>query len=87
MGRVPGAVPVVRRLARSVPRRAPGAETWAEFFVRAGARLRRIADDHPGERVVVVCHGGIIGASFVALGDVPIRKSVGPLIHETATRR
>ena len=64
-------------------RRMPGAETWAEFYVRAGARLRRIADQHPGERVVVVCHGGIIGASFVALGDLPIR-SVMTLTHETA---
>lgn len=48
----------------------PGAETWAEFSVRAGARLRRVAAEHPGERVVVVCHGGIIGASFVALADL-----------------
>jgi probable phosphoglycerate mutase len=64
-------------------RRAPGAETWAEFSVRAGARLRQVADDHPGERVVVVCHGGIIGASFVALGGLSI-QSVGRLTHETA---
>jgi probable phosphoglycerate mutase len=63
-------------------RRAPGAETWAEFYVRAGARLRRIADDHPGERVVVVCHGGIIGASFVALGDLPIQRATA-LTHES----
>jgi broad specificity phosphatase PhoE len=62
--------------------RAPGAESWAEFYVRAGARLRRIANEHPGERVVVICHGGIIGASFVALGDVPIRNALA-LTHET----
>jgi probable phosphoglycerate mutase len=48
----------------------PGSESWAEFSVRAGARLRRVAAEHPGERVVVVCHGGIVGASFVALGDL-----------------
>jgi len=63
-------------------RRAPGSETWAEFYVRAGGRLRRIADDHPGERVVVVCHGGIIGASFVALGNLPIRDG-NAFTHET----
>jgi probable phosphoglycerate mutase len=62
-------------------RRMPGAETWAEFSVRAGARLRRVAAEHPGERVVVVCHGGIIGASFVALGDLPIR-SITRLAYE-----
>jgi probable phosphoglycerate mutase len=60
----------------------PGAETWAEFSVRAGARLRRVAADHPGERVVVVCHGGIIGASFVALGDLSF-STVRALTHET----
>jgi probable phosphoglycerate mutase len=60
----------------------PGAETWAEFSVRAGARLRRVANDHPGARVVVVCHGGVIGASFVALGDVPIRQAT-TLTRET----
>jgi broad specificity phosphatase PhoE len=62
--------------------RAPGAESWAEFYVRAGTRLRRIANEHPGECVVVICHGGIIGASFVALGDLPIRKAFA-LTHET----
>lgn len=59
-------------------RRMPGAETWAEFYIRAGTRLRRVAAEHPGQNVVVVCHGGIIGASFVALGDLPVHKGVGP---------
>lgn len=74
--------PVIGDPADPFRSRAPGAESWAEFYVRAGARLRRIADDHPGERVVVVCHGGIIGASFVALGDVPLRTATA-LTHET----
>jgi 2,3-bisphosphoglycerate-dependent phosphoglycerate mutase len=56
-------------------RRIPGGESWAEFFARAGERLKRVALDHSGERVVVVTHGGIVGASFVALGDLPIGKA------------
>ncbi len=64
-------------------RRMPGSETWAEFFVRAGARLRRVAHEHAGERVVVVGHGGIVGASFVALADASMRDGVA-LCHETA---
>ncbi len=60
----------------------PGAETWAEFFVRAGARLRRVAHEHAGERVVVVGHGGIVGASFVALADASMRDGIA-LCHET----
>jgi probable phosphoglycerate mutase len=68
-------------LANPFQRRMPGAETWAEFYVRAGARLRRVADEHPGEKVVVVCHGGIIGASFVALADIGMRHA-GRLMAE-----
>jgi 2,3-bisphosphoglycerate-dependent phosphoglycerate mutase len=56
-------------------RRIPGGESWAEFYARAGDRLRRVPLEHPGQRVVVVTHGGIVGASFVALGEVPISKS------------
>ncbi len=63
-------------------RRAPGSESWAEFFVRAGGRLRRIADEHPGQRVVVVCHGGVIGASFIALGELALREGHA-FTHET----
>jgi probable phosphoglycerate mutase len=60
--------------------RFPGGETWAEFAARAGARLRRVAVEHAGARVVVVSHGGIIGASFVALGDLPIGRVI-PMTH------
>ncbi|MDQ1385484.1 MAG: ribonuclease / adenosylcobalamin/alpha-ribazole phosphatase [Actinomycetota bacterium] len=61
--------------------RFPGGETWAEFYVRVGTRLGRITREHPGETVVVVGHGGTIGASFVSLGDQPIRAGHGPT-HE-----
>jgi 2,3-bisphosphoglycerate-dependent phosphoglycerate mutase len=53
--------------------RFPDGETWAQFYVRVGARLRRLATDHPAQTVVVVGHGGTVGASFVALGNVPPR--------------
>lgn len=59
-----------------------GGESWAEFYVRAGTRLRRIADEHPNQRIVVVAHGGIIGASFVALGDLPMRMATD-IAYET----
>lgn len=63
--------------------RIPGAESWAEFYVRAGTRLHDLTQQHPGEQVVVICHGGIVGASFVALGDIPIRRATR-LTRETA---
>lgn len=62
-------------------RRAPDGETWAEYYVRVGARLRRIPHEHPGETVVVVGHGGTVGASFVALGHLDMRRGFG-FTHE-----
>ena len=59
-----------------------GGESWAEFYVRAGTRLRRIAEEHPGQHIVVVAHGGIIGASFVALGDLSVRMATD-IAYET----
>jgi len=50
---------------------SPGSESWASFIDRAGSGLQAVADDHPGQQVVVVCHGGVIEASFVAFGLAP----------------
>ena len=37
--------------------------------------MGRVAIEHSGQRIVVVTHGGMVGASFVALGDVPVAKA------------
>lgn len=55
---------------------SPEAESWAEFASRVGRRLHRLAHDHPGETVVVACHGGVIDSSFRALGHVPIQHRI-----------
>ena len=39
---------------------APGAESWTGFYERCVAALTRLVARHPGERVVVVTHGGVI---------------------------
>jgi 2,3-bisphosphoglycerate-dependent phosphoglycerate mutase len=39
----------------------PGAETDAQLRARTVPALRRIAEGHPDQRVVVVSHGGVIG--------------------------
>jgi probable phosphoglycerate mutase len=61
--------------------RFPDGETWAQFYVRVGSRLRRLPSEHPGETVLVVGHGGTVGASFVALGNVPPRGATA-FTHE-----
>lgn len=42
-----------------------GTERWVDFMVRACSALNDIANTYRGKRVVVVCHGGIIEASFM----------------------
>jgi probable phosphoglycerate mutase len=46
-----------------------GAESTATFRSRVSATLDDIIGGHPGQRVVAVCHGGVINVAFaIALG-------------------
>jgi len=47
----------------------PGAESTATFEARVRAALGRIASAHPGQRVVVVTHGGVIGTAVALATD------------------
>ncbi|HEU5382037.1 MAG TPA: histidine phosphatase family protein [Ktedonobacteraceae bacterium] len=42
----------------------PGAESWVQFMLRACTALNQITQQHEGKTIVVVCHGGVIDASF-----------------------
>jgi len=42
----------------------PGAESWVQFMLRACTALNRIALQYEGKTIVVVCHGGVVDASF-----------------------
>ncbi len=44
---------------------APEGESWATFYFRCAAAFDRIAREHEGRRVVIVCHGGVIDNSFL----------------------
>ncbi|MGH3578745.1 MAG: histidine phosphatase family protein, partial [Mycobacterium sp.] len=50
---------------------SPGGESWREFLSRVRASLSWLAARHPGETVVVACHGGIIDGSLVEFLGVP----------------
>lgn len=52
---------------------SPGSESWSGFVERASAGLGAVADRHPGELVVVACHGGVIQASFSNWGGLLVR--------------
>ncbi|QBD75235.1 histidine phosphatase family protein [Ktedonosporobacter rubrisoli] len=49
---------------RAFFRYVAGCENWLEFSLRACSALSRIAREHEGKNIVLVCHGGIIEASF-----------------------
>ncbi len=54
---------------------SPGGESWAAFVFRCSHALDRIAREHQGKRVVVVCHGGVIDNSFLYfLGVNPLPR-------------
>jgi broad specificity phosphatase PhoE len=43
---------------------SPGGESWATFLVRAGRALANLVARHEDQRVVAVCHGGVLEVSF-----------------------
>jgi probable phosphoglycerate mutase len=54
-------------------RRAPGWETWREMATRVAGALDAIVQRHPGETIVVACHGGVVVHSmlhFLSLDEV-----------------
>jgi len=63
---------------------APGAESWATFSTRVGTALHGVVTAHPGATVVVVCHGGVIEGSLMALGNLPLRRSFDVTIRNTS---
>jgi probable phosphoglycerate mutase len=50
----------------------PGGETTAQFHVRVGEAIARIASEHQGQTVVIVCHGGVIDMTFRHLLHAPV---------------
>ncbi len=63
---------------------APGAESRATFFTRVGTALAGVAAEHAGAAVVVVCHGGVIEGSLMALGNLPLRRGFDLAIGNTS---
>ncbi|MGH4002374.1 MAG: histidine phosphatase family protein [Pseudonocardiaceae bacterium] len=63
---------------------APGAESMATFLTRVQAALAGVATEHAGATVVIVCHGGVIEGSLMALGNLPVRRGVDVTIGNTS---
>jgi len=53
----------------------PNGETGAAFRGRVEPVLRRIVERHPGGRVAIAAHGGVIRMMLAVLLDLPLRKT------------
>lgn len=51
--------------------RPPGGESMQDVIGRVGPVLDRLAQAHPGEELVVVCHGGVIRAAIAHAMGIP----------------
>lgn len=50
---------------------APEGDSWNSFHERVARLLDRLAEEHPDETVVAVCHAGVIMASMRVLLGIP----------------
>ncbi len=53
---------------------SPGGESLAEFNLRVGRALTRLAGEHEGRSVVVACHGGVVIASLISFLGMPAQR-------------
>jgi probable phosphoglycerate mutase len=44
---------------------APAGENWGQFVLRVATVLDRIIHEYDGKTIVIVCHGGVVGVSFL----------------------
>ncbi len=44
---------------------APGGESWGQFVLRVCRALDNILREYEGKTIVLVCHGGVVGVSFL----------------------
>lgn len=62
----------------------PNAETAADYRARIEPCIRDILQRHPGQRVAVFCHGGVIRQMLAILLDLPLPKTAGFEIDYTS---
>jgi probable phosphoglycerate mutase len=55
---------------------APGGESLSGFHERVRAALRDLVGEHPGETVVIACHGGVVACAVGAAFGLPSDRRV-----------
>src|ERR1700726_847399 len=65
-------------------RLAPNPDSWIEFVTRACRGIDRITREYDGQTIVIVCHGGIIQATFAYLFRLAIWRQLPIIAHNTS---
>lgn len=60
---------------------SPGGESLADFLLRVGRALHRLAITHMGKTVIVACHGGVIDASIATFLGLPTQRGSTYSLH------
>jgi uncharacterized phosphatase len=63
----------------------PGLEEWEDVATRAMSAIQRAAEAHPGRRVLVVCHGGVINSILAVISDGEIGTGKTTIINTSRT--
>jgi uncharacterized phosphatase len=63
----------------------PGLEDWDDVAKRSMLALERIAKRHEGERVLVVCHGGVINAILTVITKGEMGTGITVIINTART--
>lgn len=63
----------------------PGLEEWDDVAKRSLLALEHIVDRHPGERVLVVCHGGVINAILAVVTKGEMGTGITVIINTART--
>jgi len=63
----------------------PGLEEWDDFAKRSMLVLERIAVRFPGQRVLVVCHGGVINAILAVVTNGEMGTGITVIINTART--
>jgi probable phosphoglycerate mutase len=66
---------------------APGGETLGEFYRRSVAALTRIALQHPGEKIAVLTHGGVLDCLYRAATGLDLQAPRSWVLGNAAVNR
>ena len=50
----------------------PGGESFKQFYYRCSSAIEHLASEHPSGKIAVVTHGGVLGAIFRYVLNIPL---------------